>query len=176
MSQTPPAEPVVAESPSFDEQMSQWRKDKLRQTARSGPRYNDPESSPLVWCDQVFQRELTPSGIVDCERALRVGSTQNGLDVLLIAAHANTGEIAAASGATITLVTLQADEMDGTYEAVGPSQCVTAPADGIQADPDALFCRIAIGNFRKPWLKIRLSFSGTITGGKLDAALGYVAR
>ena len=150
--------------------------DRRRQAERGGPRYNDPESDPLVWYDQCFERELTPAGLVACERALRVGSTQNGLDLLLIASHKNEGPVTAAPGATVTLICQQADEEDGEFEAVGPSYCVTAPGEGITAEPDSLFVRIPIGNFRKPWLKVRLEFAGSISGGLLDAALSHVAR
>lgn len=179
MSQTPEQNESgqgSAQAIDFDSEMSKWREDKARQARRGGPRYNDPETDPLVWYDQVFERELTPSGIVNCGKALGVGATQNGLDVLLIGSHANAGKVSAAAGATVTLVTLQADERDGEYEAVGPSLCVTAPEEGISAEADSLFCRLPLGNFRKPWLKIRLTFSGSISGGSLDAVRGYVPR
>lgn len=178
MSQTTPTTPVEKEltAEEFDKAYADSYERRRRQAMRSGPVYNNPESAPLVWHDQVFAREMTPSGIVNAPAPLRVGSTQNALDVALIGSHANTGPVSAASGATVTLICLQADEENGEYKAVGPSICVTAPEEGISAEKDQLFCRLPIGNFSKPWLKIRLEFSGTISGGLLDAALSYVAR
>lgn len=143
---------------------------------RSGPVYRDNNATPLVWHDQVLERELAPAGTLDCARPFRCGNTGNGLDLMLVASHSNTGNVSAAAGAAVTIKTLQGDAPDGPFEAVGPSLCVTAPADGISAEPDALFCRVALGNFTRPWLKINLSFAGSISGGKLDAAVSYMAR
>ena len=143
---------------------------------RHGPCYSEGESAPLVWHDQVFEREITPDGTLICETPLRVGATHNGLDVILVASHANTADLIAASGATVTFNTLQADTPMGPFEAVGPSICVTAPAEGISAEPDHLFVRVPLGNFKKPWLKLKLEFSGSISGGQVDAALSYAAR
>lgn len=173
---TPSTESTALDPKEFDKALRNSWEERRRLSQRSGPRYNDPESDPLIWYDQIWEREITPSGTVNGTYALRVGGTQNALDVILVGSHANTGAVQAASGATVTLMCLQADSEDGTFEAVGPSYCVTAPTEGIKADPDALFCRIPIGNFRKPWLKIKLVFSGTISGGTLDAALSYQAR
>ena len=150
--------------------------ERLKSGLRHGPCYSEGESAPLVWYDQVFERKISPAGTITCENALRVGSTQNGLDVILVGSHANQGPISAASGATVTLTMQQADAPDGTFTGIGPSICVKAPAEGISADPDHLFVRFPIGNFSKPWLKIKLEFAGSITGGTLDAALSYVAR
>lgn len=149
---------------------------RLKSGLRSGPVYQEPESAPLVWYDQLFQRGFEPSGTVACEKALRVGGTQNGLDVILVASHANAGALSIPAAATITLTTLQGDTPDGPFTEVGPSICVVAPSEGISCDPDQLAARFAIGNFRKPWLKVKLEFSGAITGGKVDCALGYVPR
>lgn len=173
--ETPAASSAIS-ADDFDKAlMESWERLRKR-PLRSGPVYQTPESAPLIWYDQLFERELSPSGIVSCTRALRVGGTQNALDVILVGSHENSAAVTASSGATVTLICLQADEPDGVYEAVGPSICVTAPTEGIAAEPDMLFCRLPIGNFSKAWLKIRLEFSGTISGGKLDAALSYMAR
>lgn len=181
MSQTENENQTPAQSPSldateFEKAHNEYVRKLQRSALRSGPAYNEAEGAPLVWHDQLFERELTPSGIVSCSRALGVGRTQNGLDLILVGSHVNTGPVQAAKNATVTLITLQSDEEFGEYEAVGPSICVTAPAEGIKAEPDQLFCRLPLINFSKPWLMVRLEFSGTISGGKLDAALSYVAR
>lgn len=160
----------------FESRLEKAYHERRRLAERGGPVYHDPESAPLVWHDQLFEREITPSGTVDCVNSLRVGGTQNGLDLLLVASNSNTGKVEAAAGATVTVRTLQCDTPDGVFEAIGPTHCVTAPAEGIAAERNMLFFRLALGNFRKPWLKIALEFSGTISGGKLDACLSYVAR
>lgn len=160
----------------FDAKLAESYQNRTRISQRGGPVYHDPESDPLIWYDQVLERELTPTGSLVCTHTMRVGKTQNALDFILVGSNQNTGKVTAAKGATITIKTLQSDTEDGTYEAVGPSLCVTAPNEGISAEKNALFCRVAIGNFHKPWLKISLEFTGVITGGTLDAALGYVPR
>ena len=149
---------------------------RIKSGLRHGPCYSEGEAAPLVWHDQCFARAITPAGSVTCSQPLRVGSTQNSLDVLLVASHANTGKINAASGATITLTLIQADSEDGTFSEVGPTICVKAPTEGIAAEPDHTLARFPIGNFQKAWLKVKLEFSGTITGGTCDCALSYVAR
>lgn len=170
-----PAAPVET-AKEFEAKLEKAYHERRRLAMRGGPVYHDPESAPLVWYDQLFERELTPSGTVDCANSLRAGGTQNALDLILVASNANTAAVQAAAGATITVRTLQCDTPDGIFEAIGPTHCVTAPTDGIAAERNMLFCRVALGNFRKPWLKISLEFSGTITGGTLDACLSYAAR
>lgn len=160
----------------FEQMREEAKKRNLETGQRHGPCYSEGESAPLVWYDQVFEREIAPSGSVTCKRALRVGNTQNGLDVILIASHKNSAKLQAASGSTITVTLLQSDAEDGTFSEVGPTICVKAPAEGIAAEPDHLFARFPIGNFSKPWLKVKLEFAGTISGGKCDCALSYVAR
>lgn len=149
---------------------------RLKSGLRSGPCYHDPEGAPLVFFDQVFGRALEPAGNVDCKAPLRVGQTQNGLDVILVASHANAGPIRVAAGATITLTLKQGEKPDGEFVEVGPTICVKAPEQGIEAEPDHLVARFALGNFSQPWLKVSLDFAGTISGGSIDCALGYIAR
>lgn len=170
-----PATPVMT-SKEFGEAYIEAKQDRLRQGLRSGPMYVEPGGAPLVWFDQAFEREISPSDTLVCQRPLRVGSTNNGLDILLVASHANSTAVQAASGATVTLSLLQADREDGTFTEVGPSICVKAPSSGIAAEPDTIFARFAIGNFQKPWLKAKLEFSGTFSGGTLDCCLGYMPR
>lgn len=107
---------------------------------------------------------------------MRVGATQNGLDVALVASHANAGALTVAAGTTLTLVLLEGDGPDADFEEVGPSVCVTAPAEGISVEPDMLVARFAIGNMRKPWCRVRLKIEGDVSGGTLDVALAYAAR
>lgn len=174
MSQETTETPVAGKSAI--EELAEWEKGRREAARRSGPVYNPDNSAPGLWFDQFFRKEITPSGTVECEKALRAGGTQNGLDVILVASHRNGAPVRIAAGATITLTTFTAEEPDGAFEATGPAICVTAPSGGISAETDMLVARFAIGNFRKPWLKIKLAFSGSITGGKVDAALGYAAR
>lgn len=176
MSQTTPETGNEMTPKEFAASLKKAKEARLKSGLRHGPCYSTPESAPLVWFDQVFERGLTPAGTVACEKALRVGATQNGLDIILVASHDNVTALTAASGATITATLMQADEIDGEYSEVGPTICVKAPKEGISADQDHLLARFAIGNFAKPWLKVKLTFEGTITGGKLDCALSYVAR
>ena len=148
------------------------KEERLRQGLRSGPVYGE---APLVWHDQVFGREETPTGTISCKQALRVGATQNSLDVIVVASHKNGNKpLVVARGASLTLTLLQADAVDGKFEEVGPTVCVTAnEATNIEAD--CLVARFAIGNMTKPWAKVKLDVSG-VTGGLIDVALGYVAR
>ena len=164
---------------SIDDFEQMHEKAALRRQAsglRHGPCYSEGESAPLVWHDQLFERGINPACAVTCKNALRVGATNNSLDVILVGSHTNTGPLAAASGATVTVTLLQGDSPEGSFAEVGPTICVKAPAEGIAADPDHLFARFPIGNFRKPWLKVKLKFAGSITGGKCDCALLYMAR
>lgn len=160
----------------FDKLQRESMESRRRNTRTAGLAWAEPESAPLKWYDQAFEREITPAGNVACAQALRVGSTQNGLDVILAANINNEGPLTAAAGATVTFTFLQADERDGQYSEVGPTICVKAPADGISAEPGMTFFRASPGNFRKPWLKVKLAFDGTFTGGKLDCFLSYAAR
>lgn len=179
MSQTPetpvtPTQTVTVED--YERLQAESARKRREASLRHGPCYSEGESAPLVWYDQVFQREITPASTVTCTDALRVGSTQNGLDILLVASHSNSADLMAAAGATVTLTLMQADDPDGTFAEVGPTICVKAPTEGIRAEPDHTFARFPVGNFTKPWLKVKLDFAGTITGGKCDCALSYVAR
>lgn len=172
------------DSKEFATSLKSAKIERRKSGLRSGPEYNGNEGAPLVWFDQVFERNLPTTGDITCETPLRVGATQNGLDVILVASHANAGPVFAQEGATVTLKTLQSDSEFGGFEYIGPTICVTAPLDGITADPDQLFARFAIGNFSKPWVKIELTFGGTkkdgtpatITGGTIDCALAYQPR
>lgn len=171
--------PPQTQTPTVDdfERLAEESAKRRREAAmRHGPCYSPGESAPLVWHDQVFEREIAPSGSITCKNALRVGSTRNALDIILVGSHSNTADLMAASGATITLTLLQADDPEGTFLEVGPTICVKAPTEGIRAEPDHTLARFSIGNFTKPWLKAKLDFSGTISGGKCDCALSYVAR
>ncbi len=146
--------------------------ERLRQGLRSGPVYGE---APLVWYDQVFGREETPTGTINCKQALRVGATQNALDVIVVASHKNGAKpLVVAKGASLTLTLLQADAVDGKFEEVGPTVCVTAN-EATNVEADCLVARFAIGNMTKPWAKVKLDVSG-VTGGLIDVALGYVAR
>lgn len=161
----------------FQEAHEQFQRNLFNSGRRSGPGYvSDDECKPLVWYDQCFERGITPAGTVNCSRALRVGSTLNGLDVMLVASNGNASQLKIAAGGTITFSFLQGDTMDGPFEEVGPSICVKAPAGGMSVEPDGLVVKVSPGNFKKPWLKVKLEFAGAISGGAVDCALAYQPR
>lgn len=152
------------------------RDQRLRAGRRAGPSYCGDSPRPLVWHDQVFGRELAPAGDLECPEALRVGATQNSLDVVLVASHANAGPLNVPEGSSLTVILLQGDTADGSFAEVGPSVCVTAPAGGLNVEPDGLVARFALGNMSKPWCKVKVSIDGAVTGGLMDVALAYAAR
>ncbi len=95
--------------------------------------------------------------------------------MIVVASHKNGNKpLVVARGASLTLTLLQADAVDGKFEEVGPTVCVTA-AEATNIEADCLVARFAIGNMTKPWAKVKLDVSG-VTGGLIDVALGYVAR
>ena len=143
------------------------KEDLLRRGRRSGPVYGE---TPLIWHDQVFAREQTPAGTIECPQALRIGATQNALDVIVVASHKNgDAPLSVARGATLTLDLYQADKVDGDFEEVGPTICITAK-EAMQVMADCLVFRFAIGNMTKPWAKVKLACTG-ISGGLVDVAL-----
>lgn len=152
------------------------RSERLRAGRRNGPSYCGDNPRPLIWHDQVFGRELAPAGDLECPEALRVGATQNSLDVAIVASHANAGPLSVPEGASLTVIPLQGDTAEGGFAEVGPSVCVTAPAGGLTVEPDMLLARFALGGMQKPWCKVKLSIDGAITGGLIDVALAYTAR
>lgn len=147
--------------------------ERVRFGQAAGPSYGN---TPLVWGDQLFGWEMEPTGTLEPENALRVGATQNALDVIIVASHANEGDLTVSAGCKLTLDLMQADAPDGSFEEVGPSICITAPAAGLTIGPDELLARFALGNMSKPWAKIKLTIDGAISDGKIDIALSYVAR
>lgn len=159
----------------FYKQMHEAEADRLRQTRKSGPAYSD-RGHPLIWNGQVFGREIKPAGEVVCEQPLHVGSTQNALDLIIVACNANEDTLVCPKDSTITVAFKMADKEAGPYEDVGPTVCVKAPEDGISAEPDELVVRVPLGNFAKPWVKPAITFTGTITGGNVDVALSMVNR
>lgn len=149
----------------------------LRESAVSaGPRFSPNGSATSIWNDQVFEREITPSGEVECGTALRAGSTGQALYIALNASATNEAEMEIPKNSTITFTLLQADEEEGEFEEVGPTICMKAPADGMVIEPGDTICRVALNDMQKPWLKIKIEFSGAITGGTCIAGLGYAAR
>ena len=151
----------------------QAAEERMRFGLASGPSYGN---TPLVWGDQLFGFELPPTGTMEPPTALRVGATQNGLDVILVASHSNEGDLTVSAGCKMTLDLMHCDTPDGEFTEVGPSVCITAPAEGLTIGRDELIARFALGNMVKPWAKVKLTIDGTISGGNIDIALGYVAR
>lgn len=147
--------------------------ERVRFGQAAGPSYGN---TPLVWGDQLFGWELEPTGTLEPETALHVGATQNALDVIIVASHANEGDLTVSAGCKLTLDLMQAHAPDGAFEDVGPSICITAPDTGLTIGPDEMLARFALGNMSKPWAKVKLTIDGTISGGKIDIALACVAR
>ena len=67
----------------------------------------------------------------------------------MVASHKNGNKpLVVARGASLTLTLLQADAVDGKFEEVGPTVCVTA-AEATNIEADCLVARFAIGNMTK---------------------------
>ncbi len=166
--------PISAQE--FEQARNEFHDALVERGRGAGPMYTGDPLYLTPWYDQYFDRQIEPAGTVNCRKALRVGATQSALDVVLKAAAGNGGPLLVPAGSTITLALMQGDSESGTFEDVGPTVCVKAPAAGMSVLPGEPACRFAIGDFQKPWLMISLEFSGAITGGKFDACLGFVPR
>lgn len=167
------AESGAAAPQDFLKSLRKAKQERIRSGLAAGPSYG---SGPLIWFDQVFVRDVELAGTIESEFALRVGATQNSLDVAIVANDLNKADLSIPAAATLTLTLLQGDEADGEFEEVGPTICVTAPASGISAAPGCLVARFALGNMCKPWCKVKLVVVGECTGGTVDIGLAYKAR
>ena len=147
--------------------------ERARSARAAGPVFG---GGPLVWGDQLFGGDIVPTGSIEPDTALRVGTTGNALDIVVVASPANAGELTVSAGCKLTLDLMQSDTVNGVFEEVGPSICITAPAGGLVIGRDELVARFALGNMSKPWAKVKLTIDGTISGGNIDIALAYVAR
>lgn len=136
-----------------------------------GPCYG--AQRPVIWYDQRFGSALALVDTVECPTALRVGSTQEALDIAIAADM--DAPLTVAEGSSITLVILEADSPDDVFTESGPSICVTAPTGGMTAEPGALLVRLPVGNRNKPWMKVRLLITGSIQG-QATVALAYRPR
>lgn len=127
------------------------------------------------WYDQVFERDLDPAvaGKTVCETPLRVGSTNNRLDVMLVCAYDDdlAKQITVNAGSKVTVTMMEGDSPDGPFTAVGPTVCVTAPAHATVLRPGEMIARFPIGNMTRPWAKVEIEFDGGITGGLVDVRL-----
>lgn len=160
----------------FEEGRRLFSRELERRGRGAGPCFAGDGGYAIPWHDQYFERDIEPSGTVNCAQALRVGATQASLFVFVKASAGNDAVLRIPAGATITLALMQGDAERGEFEDVGPTICVKAPAAGMTVEPGMLACRFAIGDFGKPWLMVSLEFSGAITGGTVDCCLGYAAR
>ena len=166
-----------ASSPDeFLEQFRAAKKARMRSGLSSGPSYQGSRPKPIVWYDQIFEAGATPSGAVACGNALRVGSTQNQLDVVVVASHGNASKLSCPDGGTISVTMYQSASADGEFEACGPVITATIPSGGLSVDPDGLVVRIPVGNMTKPWLKPSVTFTGVFSGGTVDVALSFMPR
>lgn len=160
-------------SQDFLKSLRDAKAERIKSGLAAGPSYG---SGPLIWFDQVFSRDAKLSGTIESDFALRVGATQNSLDVAIVASDLNKADLQIPAAATLTLTLLQGDTADGAFEEVGPTICVTAPAAGISAAPGCLVARFALGNMCKPWCKVKLVVAGECSGGTVDIGLAYKAR
>ena len=147
--------------------------ERARSARAAGPVFG---GGPLVWGDQLFGGDIVPTGSIEPDTALRVGTTGNALDIVVVASPANAGELTVSAGCKLTLDLMQADTAEGSFEEVGPSICITAPESGFAVRPDGLVARFALGNMSRPWAKVKLTIDGTGSGGNIDIALAYAAR
>ena len=153
-----------------------YEKERRERGKRLGPCYHPGGLSFTPFFDQYFERDMEPVGTVACRQPLRVGATQGGLEVMLLASPLNTENVVFPAGSTITISYLQGDSEDGPFEDVGPTVCVKAPLEGMEAGPCHSLVQLPLPNFKKPWLMVNLEFAGAITGGKLDCILNLAAR
>ncbi len=167
------AESGAASPQDFLKSLRKAKKERIRSGLAAGPSYG---SGPLLWFDQCFARDVALAGSIESEFALRVGATQNSLDVAIVASELNKSDLHIPAGATLTLTLLQGDTADGEFEEVGPTICATAPAEGISAGPGCLVFRFALGNMCRPWCKVKLAVAGECGPGTVDIGLAYKAR
>lgn len=161
----------------FEEGRQAFASELARRGRGAGPRYcGEGAGSATAWYDQYFGRDFEPAGTVNCPQALRVGSTQAALDVVVKASVGNESELLIPAGSTMTMRFMQGESEKGIFEDVGPSVCIKAPASGLAVEPGMVAFRFPAGNFTKPWLMVSVEFSGAISGGKVDCCLGYVPR
>lgn len=160
----------------FLETSRKAKRQQVEGAATTGPRYHANGSAASLWHDQIFGRDILCSGARELETALRVGSNAQGLYVALNASAGNEGVLEFPAGSTITFTFLQGDDPDGEFAEVGPTVCMKAPAEGIEAEPGDTICRVALGNFSQPWLKLKIEFDGSVEGGTAICGLGYAAR
>lgn len=168
--------PMPTDPTQFRAELHAFKDDIDRRSKGPCPRYSQGGQDNLAIYDQEFDYDIEPAGIVNCRQALRVGSTNNALDVLLVASQTNETDLLIPAGATITLTLMQGDKEEGTFEPVGGSICIAAPNGGMAIQPGERIFRFPIGNFAKPWLMVTLEFSGAITGGTCECRLGYMPR
>lgn len=149
-------------------------KQKILETGLRSP-FSFPNKTRTLWYTQFFDREVSlTSADYLCEQALRVGSTRSQMQVLLVASHCNGDTpVRVEPGDTITLSLQQADHEDGTFADVGPTFCVTAPPEAMEAEADSVLLELNLGNMTKPWAKVKIK---GIVSGKIDVALGWEAH
>lgn len=148
--------------------------DAIKNGASTGPVFGRGATS--FWNDQIFQSVITPEETVECGTPLHVGSHSGALYVALNAMPDNTEDVVFPKDSTITFTFLVGSDEDGEFRDIGPTVCVKAPEDGITVEPGQTAVRVALPDFPLPLLKLKLEFDGDITGGKLEAGLGYAAR
>lgn len=180
-----PQEPATTETPAaptpreqaraYISQQNAARKERIRQGLTEAFSYSENGQTTL-WFDQVFDYDIVPEDTVVCETPLQVGSHQGSLFVVLNASRDNAEPLEFPEDATIAFSFLTAKTEDGEYSDIAPTVCVKAPKDGMSYEPGETITRVMLPNFPLPWCKLKLEFSGEITGGTIIAGLGYAAR
>ena len=153
------------------------REERLRAAETCGPVYQGRKNqTPLVWYDQTFFVNKAPAATMESVYPLRVGGTQNQIDVVLVANHHNENDVTVPANTVFKVELLQSDTADGTFTAYGWEHSVKAP-EAMTFAHDRCVWRLAIGNTEKPWVKVKLTVSGgTVSGGNLDLGLAFLPR
>lgn len=150
---------------------------RVEQGRGPAPEYRGSEHAPLIWGDQFFAQNLTPTGTLDISNfePLRVGATQSSIDLVIIASHGNTGTLLCPAGSSITVELYQCDTVDGVYESSGYEVTVTN-RDERSLERDCQICRIFIGSMSKAFCKPKITFTGVFAGGTVDVGLARSVR
>lgn len=150
---------------------------RVRQAAGPGPEYRGKDVAPLIWFDQFYGQELTPTGTIDFAtfEPLRVGATQSSLDLVITASHGNSGTLLCPAGSSITVELFESDTEDGTYTSSGYKVTMTNN-EARNIETDVQICRLYIGNMSKAYMLPKITFVGAFAGGTVDVGLARSVR
>ena len=166
---------VLSNEDFFTSQRNAYQS-RLDDARTCGPVYQGRRNEvPLIWYHQAFCINKAPSGTVESDFPLRVGGTQSQIDLVIVANHNNATPITIAKDASFKVELLQSETEDGTYAPYGWSHTSVAP-QAIKVEHDRCLLRLAIGNTELPWVKVRLTINGNVTGGNIDVGLAFLPR